>query len=157
MLALPPAPSWYPGHMAAFAKTLPSLLQRTHIVLEVRDARLPLTSINPQLEDALSAWRGNARGGGKVCERIVVYTKGDLVPAWGLLVGCPFLYSPVGVMSIWNLNWVMIVAFAESPREALRPSNAFRSALRTADHTRPPPNNRMSVHLSLPTFPSGTF
>lgn len=83
MLALPPPPSWYPGHMAAFAKTLPSLLPKTHVVLEVRDIRLPLTSINPQLEDALGQWRGNGRGGGKVCERIVVYTKKDLVPQWG--------------------------------------------------------------------------
>lgn len=83
MLALPPPPSWYPGHMAAFAKALPSLLPKTHVVLEVRDIRLPLTSINPQLEAALAQWRGNGRGAGKACEHIVVYSKRDLVPSWG--------------------------------------------------------------------------
>ncbi len=48
--SLPAPPSWYPGHMARFAKALPTLLQRTDVVLEVRDARLPLTSINRTLE-----------------------------------------------------------------------------------------------------------
>jgi hypothetical protein len=47
---LPPPPSWYPGHMARFAQNLPALLTRTDVVLEVRDARLPLTSINGNLE-----------------------------------------------------------------------------------------------------------
>jgi hypothetical protein len=47
---LPPPPSWYPGHMSVFAKALPGLLTRTDIVLELRDARLPLTSINGTLE-----------------------------------------------------------------------------------------------------------
>jgi hypothetical protein len=47
---LPPAPSWYPGHMSKFAKALPGLLARTDVVLELRDARLPLTSINGPLE-----------------------------------------------------------------------------------------------------------
>lgn len=69
--------------MAAFAKALPSLLPKTHVVLEVRDLRLPLTSINPQLENALAQWRGNGRGAGKASEHIVVYTKRDLVPSWG--------------------------------------------------------------------------
>ncbi|EIN08451.1 P-loop containing nucleoside triphosphate hydrolase protein [Punctularia strigosozonata HHB-11173 SS5] len=54
---LPPAPSWYPGHMAKFAQNLPALLTRTDVVLEVRDARLPLTSINGKLEGALQHWR----------------------------------------------------------------------------------------------------
>ncbi|KDQ13366.1 hypothetical protein BOTBODRAFT_33687 [Botryobasidium botryosum FD-172 SS1] len=83
---LPVAPSWFPGHMAAFARALPSLLNNTHIVLEVRDARLPLTSINPVLEKTVEKWRSD-RGRGKgsaVCERVVVYTKKDLVAGWGV-------------------------------------------------------------------------
>jgi len=81
---LPPAPSWYPGHMHRFIKQLPALLQDTHIVLEARDVRLPLTSINPEFESALDSWRA-ARGNGTfgLCQRIVVYTKRDLVPKWG--------------------------------------------------------------------------
>lgn len=48
--ALPTAPSWFPGHMNRFTKQLPALLSRTDVVLELRDARLPLTSINHNLE-----------------------------------------------------------------------------------------------------------
>jgi mitochondrial GTPase 1 len=89
LASLPPAPSWFPGHMASFTRALPTLLAKTHIVLEVRDARLPLTSINPVLEEALVKWkvdRTRISGPGTfgICsERIVVYTKRDLVPSWG--------------------------------------------------------------------------
>lgn len=48
--ALPVPPSWFPGHMNRFTKQLPSMLSRTHVVIEVRDARLPLTSINRKLQ-----------------------------------------------------------------------------------------------------------
>ena len=47
---LPAPPSWFPGHMNRFTKQLPALLSRTDVVLELRDARLPLTSINHNLE-----------------------------------------------------------------------------------------------------------
>lgn len=47
---LPAPPSWYPGHMTQFARMLPDLLRRTDVVLELRDSRLPLTSINPNFE-----------------------------------------------------------------------------------------------------------
>ena len=47
---LPAPPSWYPGHMTQFARALPALLRRTDVVLELRDARLPLTSINRNFE-----------------------------------------------------------------------------------------------------------
>ena len=56
---LPTPPSWFPGHMNRFTKQLPALLSRTDVVLELRDARLPLTSINHNLEsesDAPSAF-----------------------------------------------------------------------------------------------------
>jgi len=43
---LPPSQSWYPGHMTQFSRMLPSLLERTDVVLDLRDARLSLTSIN---------------------------------------------------------------------------------------------------------------
>ncbi|KAI0942082.1 hypothetical protein AcV7_002612 [Taiwanofungus camphoratus] len=104
--ALPAPPSWFPGHMRHFARTLPALLARTDVVLELRDARLPLTSINPNLEGALQKWRQERGRGhphvpaagspgappppappphnGRVCERIVVFSKRDLVPEWGI-------------------------------------------------------------------------
>lgn len=48
--ALPVPPSWFPGHMLQFQKMLPALLNKTDVVLELRDARLPLTSINRNFE-----------------------------------------------------------------------------------------------------------
>ncbi|CAL1699256.1 unnamed protein product [Somion occarium] len=98
---LPAPPSWYPGHMTQFARMLPDLLRRTDVVLELRDSRLPLTSINPNFEGALRKWR-NERGFispqslgtnvapapslpyTPVCERIVVFNKRDLVSGWGI-------------------------------------------------------------------------
>lgn len=47
---LPAPPSWFPGHMLQFARALPGVLARTDVVLELRDARLPLTSINRNFE-----------------------------------------------------------------------------------------------------------
>ena len=48
--ALPVPPSWFPGHMLQFQRMLPTLLNKTDVVLELRDARLPLTSINRNFE-----------------------------------------------------------------------------------------------------------
>ncbi|KAJ7064845.1 P-loop containing nucleoside triphosphate hydrolase protein [Mycena amicta] len=94
MLDLPTPASWYPGHMTRFFRLLPALLSRTNVVLEVRDCRLPLTSINHKLENAIQRWRLE-RGwdptdptrrvfNSTACERIVVFNKRDLVPTWGL-------------------------------------------------------------------------
>ncbi|KAI0676548.1 P-loop containing nucleoside triphosphate hydrolase protein [Trametes maxima] len=101
---LPAPPSWFPGHMLQFQRMLPTLLNKTDVVLELRDARLPLTSINRNFEGALQKWR-RERGKGvssgpsgspetdapvagpstaPVCERVVVFSKRDLVPEWGL-------------------------------------------------------------------------
>ena len=48
--SLPVPPSWFPGHMNQFKRQLPALLKQTDVVLELRDARLPLTSINRTFE-----------------------------------------------------------------------------------------------------------
>jgi hypothetical protein len=92
--------------MNRFTKQLPALLSRTDVVLELRDSRLPLTSINNNLEGAINKWRAE-RGhhsthvtplplttsrnsslgyGGPICERIVVLNKRDFVPEWGVEV-----------------------------------------------------------------------
>jgi hypothetical protein len=52
--ALPAPPSWFPGHMNQFKRQLPVLLKHTNVVLELRDARLPLTSINRTFEGWLA-------------------------------------------------------------------------------------------------------
>ncbi|THH17562.1 hypothetical protein EW146_g3285 [Bondarzewia mesenterica] len=79
--------------MMQFARMLPGLLTRTDVVLELRDSRLPLTSINRNFEGALQRWRSERttrsaselpQAAKRVCERIVVFSKRDLVPRWGL-------------------------------------------------------------------------
>ena len=48
--ALPNPISWYPGHMTKFTRMLPQYLSRTHVVLEVRDCRMPLTTVNKHFD-----------------------------------------------------------------------------------------------------------
>lgn len=49
--------SWFPGHMTAFMNDMARVLPDVDMIIECRDARLPLTSINPQLEDIVdNAW-----------------------------------------------------------------------------------------------------
>ncbi|WWD22457.1 hypothetical protein CI109_106948 [Kwoniella shandongensis] len=67
-------PSWFAGHMSRSLRELPSLLEDIDLVIEARDARLPLTSINTAFDALLS----KSRGKGKERERVVVYTKRDL-------------------------------------------------------------------------------
>lgn len=84
-------PSWFAGHMASSLRTLPSILQNIDLVIEVRDARLPLTSVNPAFEQALgrawgyqsisAGWDRKGKGrelGVGTKEKVVVYTKRDL-------------------------------------------------------------------------------
>lgn len=76
------APSWFAGHMARSLRELPALLDEVDLVLEARDARLPLTSVNPAFDAMLERVWGHSGAGpdrrGKGKEKIVVYTKRDL-------------------------------------------------------------------------------
>lgn len=47
--------SWYPGHMAKARRLLEAQLKRVDIVLELCDARLPLSSRNPDLDGLLAS------------------------------------------------------------------------------------------------------
>ncbi|WWC58226.1 uncharacterized protein I303_100764 [Kwoniella dejecticola CBS 10117] len=71
-------PSWFAGHMSRSLRELPTLLENIDLVIEARDARLPLTSINSAFDQLLSKSRKNLKGKGKEREKIVVYTKRDL-------------------------------------------------------------------------------
>ncbi|MEM9766301.1 MAG: ribosome biogenesis GTPase YlqF [Cyanobacteria bacterium P01_D01_bin.71] len=44
-----PAIQWYPGHIAKAEKSLQEQLKRVDVVLEVRDARIPLATRHPQI------------------------------------------------------------------------------------------------------------
>lgn len=76
---------WYPGHMAKSLRLLKNrFLSRADIIIEVRDARAPLSSINKQFEvlteecGVSNAALGVAKDGR---ERLIVYNKADLANA----------------------------------------------------------------------------
>jgi hypothetical protein len=78
-------PSWFAGHMARSLRDLPSLLEDIDLVIEARDARLPLTSVNGAFDSVLEKVWGylkedklRSMEGGHGKEKIVVYTKRDL-------------------------------------------------------------------------------
>ncbi|KXJ93929.1 P-loop containing nucleoside triphosphate hydrolase protein [Microdochium bolleyi] len=62
--------SYYLGHHVKALKEMVKLLSSISIVFECRDIRVPLTAANPHLERALAGR-----------ERIIVYTKADLIGA----------------------------------------------------------------------------
>ena len=50
-----PTIQWYPGHIAKVERELKQHLQKVDVVVEVRDARLPSATENPNLQHAISA------------------------------------------------------------------------------------------------------
>ncbi|KAL5059306.1 hypothetical protein RYX36_030910 [Vicia faba] len=59
--------NWFPGHMAAATRAIRNRLKLADLVIEVRDARIPLSSINVNLQPHLSAKR-----------RVIALNKKDL-------------------------------------------------------------------------------
>lgn len=59
--------NWFPGHMAAATRAIRERLKVADMVIEVRDARIPLSSANQDLQDHLSSKR-----------RLLVLNKKDL-------------------------------------------------------------------------------
>ena len=45
--------NWYPGHMLKAKKELAEKLKRVDVILEIRDARIPLSSVNQDFEELL--------------------------------------------------------------------------------------------------------
>lgn len=60
---------WYPGHIAKAEKALQDQLKRVDVVLEVRDARIPLSTHHPRV----SQWVGEKR-------RVLVLNRLDMIP-----------------------------------------------------------------------------
>jgi ribosome biogenesis GTPase A len=65
-----PSIQWYPGHIAKAEKALKEQLKRVDVVLEVRDARIPLATHHPQVRE----WIGSK-------ERILVLNRMDMIPS----------------------------------------------------------------------------
>uniref|UniRef100_A0ACD5U1F8 Uncharacterized protein n=1 Tax=Avena sativa TaxID=4498 RepID=A0ACD5U1F8_AVESA len=61
---------WYPGHIAKTEKELKGQLKLMDVVIEVRDARIPLATTHPKMD----LWLGNRR-------RIIVMNREDMVSA----------------------------------------------------------------------------
>ena len=61
--------SWFPGHMAKALREMQAAVRRTDLIVEVRDARLPVSSSNPAL--------GSMAAGKK---RLILLNKADLAP-----------------------------------------------------------------------------
>ena len=60
---------WYPGHIAKAEKQLKEQLKRVDVVLEVRDARIPLASNHPQLKQ----WIGDK-------PKVTILNRMDMIP-----------------------------------------------------------------------------
>ncbi|XP_020591847.1 DAR GTPase 3, chloroplastic isoform X2 [Phalaenopsis equestris] len=59
---------WYPGHIAKTEKELKEQLKLMDVVIEVRDARIPMSTSHPQMD----LWLGNRR-------RILVLNREDMI------------------------------------------------------------------------------
>ncbi|KAL5717835.1 Short integuments 2 [Ranunculus cassubicifolius] len=59
--------NWFPGHMAAATRAIRDRLKLSDLVIEVRDARIPISSVNGDLQSILSKKR-----------RIIALNKKDL-------------------------------------------------------------------------------
>ncbi|CBI32331.3 hypothetical protein VitviT2T_009363 [Vitis vinifera] len=59
---------WYPGHIAKTEKELKEQLKLMDVVIEVQDARIPLSTSHPQME----SWLGNRK-------RILVLNREDMI------------------------------------------------------------------------------
>jgi ribosome biogenesis GTPase A len=64
-----PPIQWYPGHIAKAEKALLEQLKRVDVVLEVRDARIPLSTHHPQMKQ----WIGSKN-------RVLVLNRMDMIP-----------------------------------------------------------------------------
>eukprot|EP01083_Nonionella_stella_P199179 730568_1 len=61
--------NWYPGHMVkAQQKLQTDFLPRAQIILEIRDSRIPISSINHHIEPLI-----------KNKKRLIVFNKSDLL------------------------------------------------------------------------------
>jgi len=65
-----PPIQWYPGHIAKAERALFEQLKRVDVVLEVRDARIPMSTHHPQVDQ----WIGS-KG------QVLVLNRTDMIPA----------------------------------------------------------------------------
>ncbi|PLW53910.1 hypothetical protein PCANC_03767 [Puccinia coronata f. sp. avenae] len=74
-------PTWHLGHMVKAIRDMKQRMNEVDVVIETRDARLPLTSINPVFEEILKAPSNKNKAPSPSSSspvRLVVYNKKDL-------------------------------------------------------------------------------
>lgn len=64
-----PLINWYPGHIAKAERALKDTIKMVDVVIEVRDARIPVSTAHP----SVAAWLGSR-------SRVVVLNRADLAP-----------------------------------------------------------------------------
>lgn len=69
---------WYPGHIAKAERSLKEQLKLMDVVIEVRDARIPMATAHPEIDE----WMGTSK------KKILVLNREDMVSsadkqAWG--------------------------------------------------------------------------
>lgn len=123
---MPPRIQWYPGHMAKAKHKVQEHAKLVDIILEVLDARIPLSSRNPEIGDLLK---------GK--PRVVILNKSDLADpgqtsAWAAYfteIGTPA--GPVDAVTGAGTNSILTAArslFAPKIREmGVRRERPFRA------------------------------
>ncbi|KAA1126532.1 Mitochondrial GTPase [Puccinia graminis f. sp. tritici] len=74
-------PTWHLGHMVKAIRDMKQRMNDVDVVIETRDARLPLTSINPVFEEILKGPSVKNRAPSASSSspiRLIVYNKKDL-------------------------------------------------------------------------------
>jgi ribosome biogenesis GTPase A len=85
--------SWFPGHMYKATNELKEKLSSIDVFIEIRDARLPYTSLNEDVDDMIKSSQK---------KKIVLFNKYDLCN------------SRVTLQAIQNLNKMGVQGFAAS-------------------------------------------
>ena len=62
--------TWFPGHMVKAAGAIEAMVRQTQLVIEVRDSRVPLSSVNPAFEEMIKKYNR---------QRIIIMNKADLI------------------------------------------------------------------------------
>eukprot|EP00960_Hanusia_phi_P072734 767867-Hanusia_phi.AAC.4 len=84
--------SWYPGHIAKAEKVLQEVLSAVDVVVEVRDARIPISTSHPMIDN----WLKNRKA-----TRIVCMSKVDMVPASSISMWKAFLENSMNTTVVF--------------------------------------------------------
>jgi len=84
--------SWYPGHIAKAEKVLQDVLSAVDVVVEVRDARIPISTSHPMIDN----WLKNRKA-----TRIICMSKVDMVPASSISMWKAFLENSMNTSVVF--------------------------------------------------------